>query len=245
MNCKALNILLSNDDGYQAEGITQLHAALAAEHQVLMVAPRQDCSGKSQSITLDRPLRLHQQDTDRYWVDGTPADSVMLGLSLLRPEGVDLVLSGINHGANLGDDCLYSGTLGAALEGRHFAKLCLAVSLCGHQHFVSAAAMVSRLLDSWPQLLASGCRVWSLNVPDLPLAQIKGIRLCALGARDKPLPAQAVLNPKGDSHYWVGLPGQGQGPDFDAIAQGYASLTPISSDRTHHWSLQQELPCCE
>lgn len=238
MSCKALNILLSNDDGYQALGINTLFDGLSSQHQVTLCAPKEDCSGRGQAITLDRPLALHSVAERRYWVDGTPADSVMLAISQLALAPLDLVLTGVNHGANLGDDVLYSGTLGAALEGRHHARLCLAVSLCGHQHFATALAVVERLLAHWPRLLTLPARVLSLNVPDLPLAQIKGIRVCGLGARSKPLPAMEVQNPKGASRFWVGLPGQGQGPDFEAIASGYASLSPITYDRTHQAALE-------
>lgn len=245
MSYKALNILLSNDDGYQAKGIQTLWQGLQTQHHLTLVAPRHDCSGKGQSITLDRPLRLQAIGDRQYWVDGTPADAVMLGLSAVLPEGVDVLLSGINHGANLGDDCLYSGTLGAALEARHYASVCLAVSLCGHQHFDTALAMVQSVLAQWPVLLASSAKVFSLNVPDLPLSQVKGLKLCALGSRGKPLAAQAVANPKDQQLYWIGLPGVGQGPDFDAIAQGYATLTPISTDRTDLQSLKEGLACCE
>ncbi|WP_233546118.1 5'/3'-nucleotidase SurE [Salinibius halmophilus] len=226
------NILLTNDDGIQAQGINRLFDRLSRSYRVKMIAPEDDCSGKSQSLTLDRPIKVRQIDGHRFAVQGTPADCIQLGSAHLIDAKPDVVISGINHGANLGDDVLYSGTLGAAREGRHIAKLCMAVSLAGNHHFDTAVQVVCEILQRLERAAMPSVRLLNINVPDIPYEQLQGFKVCRLGERPIAEPAQPVQDPKGQTHWWLGRLAPGQGEDFEAIKNGYVAITPIKLDET-------------
>ena len=239
-----MRILLSNDDWVHASGLHHLAQALAAVGEVVVVAPDRNHSGASHSLTLENPLRVEtMRDSGYIAVKGTPTDCVHLAIyELLKPQP-DLVVSGINHGANLGDDVLYSGTVAAATEGRYLGLPAIAVSLAGNQHFASAAAYAARLVQALQTSPLPADQILNVNVPDLPLDQIKGIKVTRLGTRH---PAEGVIveqDPRGRSIYWIGPPAAGQdagdGTDFAAIEAGYVSVTPLQVDRTAWRHLEQ------
>ncbi|WP_409420870.1 5'/3'-nucleotidase SurE [Pseudaeromonas sp. ZJS20] len=237
-----MKILLSNDDGVNALGIRCLHEALSALGQVILVAPDRNRSGASHSLTLETPLRLEQLPNGFYSVRGTPTDCVHLAVNELVPDA-DIVVAGINHGANLGDDVIYSGTVAAATEGRHLGLPAMAVSLVGETHFTSAAHYAALLLSRLQSSPLPSDQILNVNVPDLPLAQIKGIRVTRLGNRHR---AEAVISqrdPRGKPIYWIGPPGPmqdaGEGTDFAAIEAGYVSITPLHVDMTAYANLPE------
>lgn len=243
-----MRILISNDDGVHSPGIAALAEALGREHEVLVVAPDRDHSGASNSLTLTRPLTLDRLPNGFYRCDGTPTDCVHLGLRMFRDHAPDLVVSGINAGPNLGDDTLYSGTVAAAMEGRYLSLPSLAVSIerSDQWYWSSAAELALQLLRNW-QGLPSGM-VMNLNVPGMPLDQIKGIKPSRLGHRSMgadPIPA---LDPRGKERLWINLAGEAQerseGTDFWAIEHGYASLTPVQPDMTSHTVIEQLSRLC-
>lgn len=234
-----MHILLSNDDGYLAEGLTALFHALRPYARISVVAPDRNRSAASNSLTLDMPLRAHEADNGFIKVDGTPTDCVHLAITgLLDPEP-DMVFAGINHGANMGDDVLYSGTVAAATEGRFLGLPAVAISLVCRdepQHFDTAAEVAVVLLR---RLLAKPLprdTLLNVNVPDLPLDQLKGYQATRLGQRHKSEPVIKQSDPRGRTIYWVGPPGAqqdaGPGTDFDAVANGYVSITPLQLDLT-------------
>ncbi len=243
-----MRILLSNDDGYRARGIHALREALKDLGDITIVAPDRNRSGASNSLTLEMPLRVEQADADVYFVQGgTPTDCVHLAISGLFPFEPDMVVSGVNDGSNLGDDVLYSGTVAAATEGRFLGKPAVAVSLHTDglrgdavRHFATGAhfgRIIAERLVKTPLVLAmSRATILNVNVPNLPLDDIKGIRVTRLGNRHR---SEAVLraeDPRGRPVYWVGPAGAGQdagpGTDFDAVANGYVSVTPLTVDLT-------------
>ncbi len=237
-----MRILVSNDDGVHAEGIRALSEALAACGEVIVVAPDRNRSGASHSLTLEVPLRVTRiAETGYHAVKGTPTDCVHLAVNeLVRPEP-DMVVAGINHGANLGDDVIYSGTVAAATEGRHLGFPSLAISLVGKTHFATAAHYAAQLVKGMMVHPLPADQILNVNVPDLPLDQIKGIRVTRLGNRHR---AESVIcseDPRGQSIYWIGPPGSqqdaGEGTDFAAIEQGYVSITPLTIDMTAYSSL--------
>ncbi|MGL5949161.1 MAG: 5'/3'-nucleotidase SurE [Aeromonas sp.] len=235
-----MRVLVSNDDGVHAAGIHALAAALGAlpcVGELTVVAPDRNCSAASNALTLALPLRVSQlTDSGFYAVNGTPTDSVHLAVNALLDPKPDVVVSGINHGANLGDDVIYSGTVAAAMEGRHLGLPAIAISLVGDTHFASAAHYAALLLERLAHVPLGAQQILNVNVPDLPLAQIKGIQVTRLGCRH---PVDGVIraqDPRGAPIYWVGPPGQaadgGEGTDFAAIAAGYVSITPLTVDLT-------------
>ena len=240
-----MKILVSNDDGYLATGINVLAAALEPLADVTVVAPDRNRSAASNSLTLHQPLRVKEYAKNRYKVDGTPSDCVHLAVTGLLDEEPDLVVSGINHGANLGDDVIYSGTVAAAMEGRFLGLPTIAVSLVGHtlvgarlEHFDTAADVAARLVRKIAAARFPPDVVLNVNVPNIPLADLKGLRATRLGFRHK---AEQVIkddDPYGRPIYWVGPAGAGQdagvGTDFLAIDEGYASVTPLRVDLTRH-----------
>jgi 5'-nucleotidase len=241
-----LHILLSNDDGYFSAGLAALRAQLEELGTVTVVAPDRNRSGASNSLTLDQSLRAEEVAPNTWSVNGTPTDCVHLAITGLLEQEPDMVVSGINHGANLGDDVLYSGTVAAAMEGRSLGLPAVAVSLVlsGGEHFDAAAALARRMIE--PLLGARplpGKTILNINIPDLALADVRGLRATRLGFRHKAEPAVRTLD--GDSRpvYWVGPAGSGQdagpGTDFDAIANGYVSVTPIHVDLTAHYALPE------
>ncbi|MGC4027604.1 MAG: 5'/3'-nucleotidase SurE [Steroidobacteraceae bacterium] len=241
-----MKILVSNDDGYLAEGLVRLNETLRGFAETVVVAPDRNRSGASNSLTLDVPLRVFEAAPGVHYVmGGTPTDCVHLAISGYFDYEFDLVCSGINDGANLGDDTLYSGTVAAAIEGRFLGLPTVAFSLCmepdSGRHFSTAArvaeALVGRLLES---PLERGFTL-NVNIPDLPYSQIRGIKATRLGGRHRSKPIVPVSDPKGRRMYWIGPPGEGQdagpGTDFDAIASGYVSVTPLQIDLTRHHAL--------
>lgn len=237
-----MRILVSNDDGVNAQGIHVLSQALRPLGEVHVVAPDRNCSGASHSLTLEMPLRVSTiAETGYHAVKGTPTDCVHLAINeLLKPEP-DMVVSGINHGANLGDDVIYSGTVAAATEGRHLGYPSIAISLVGNTHFASAAHYAAILVQGLMKHPLPADQILNVNVPDLPLAKIKGIKVTRLGRRHR---AEAVISqadPRGQAIYWIGPPGAeqdaGEGTDFAAIEQGYVSITPLTIDMTAYQSL--------
>jgi len=244
--CARLKILISNDDGYRSEGIRTLRAALSTVADTTIVAPDRNRSGASNSLTLDVPLRVFESEPGVHFVvGGTPTDCVHLAISGLFDYEHDMVVSGINDGPNLGDDVLYSGTVAAAIEGRFLGLPTLAVSLCmepdSGRHF-KAAGEVARMLVS--QLLRKPlgeARILNVNVPDLPLRQLRGFRPTRLGYRHRSEPAIRAQDPRGREVYWIGPAGAqqdaGPGTDFEAVAEGYVSITPLQIDLTRHAAL--------
>ncbi|HEX5359883.1 MAG TPA: 5'/3'-nucleotidase SurE [Fluviicoccus sp.] len=244
-----MRILLSNDDGVLAPGLAALAQALKTIADVTVVAPESERSGFSSALTLDRPLRPLQLSNGFWSVNGTPADCVYLAVNGFFQEEPDMVISGINAGANLGDDVLYSGTVGAALEGRFLGKPSLAVSLCGAsvkqysepEQYQAAAEMVCKLVMHWKALQLPLHNIINMNVPDLPPKEIRGFRLTRLGKRERGFSVSTVEDPRGRKAYWIGLAGNPNktdaGTDFHAIDQGYVSLTPLQTDLTSHEAL--------
>jgi len=240
-----VKILVSNDDGYRAEGICRLREALATLAEVTVVAPDRNQSGASNSLTLDVPLRVFESEPGVYFVSGTPTDCVHLAISGLFDFEHDMVVSGVNDGANLGDDVLYSGTVAAAVEGRCLGLPTIAVSLCtgsgGGGHFETGAEVARRLVAQLLKRPLQSALVLNVNVPDVPFAQLRGLRASRLGYRHRSEPVMRALDPRGRPVYWIGPAGAqqdaGPGTDFDTVAQGYVSVTPLQVDLTRHAAL--------
>jgi 5'-nucleotidase len=240
-----MKILISNDDGYQSPGIRCLAAELAGHERIDVIAPERDRSGASNSLTLDQPLRPRIAENGFIYVDGTPTDCVHLAITGLLDEEPDIVVSGINAGANLGDDVIYSGTVAAAMEGRFLGLPAIAVSLVcdGSNHYETAARVVTALLNEMTSSSMPADTILNINVPDLPLARLKGLEVTRLGQRHKAEPVIRSVDPRGESIYWVGPPGgeqdAGPGTDFHAVRRGFASVTPIQVDLTRHRALAE------
>ncbi len=239
-----MHILISNDDGYQAQGIQVLATALQSYARVSVVAPDRNRSAASNSLTLEMPLRAVRCENGFVRVDGTPTDCVHLAITgLLDPEP-DMVFAGINHGANLGDDVLYSGTVAAATEGRFLGLPAIAISLASSnpRHFETAAQVAVTLMQKIMRQPLPDDTLLNVNVPDLPLSELKGFLATRLGQRHKAEPVIKSADPRGHTIYWVGPPGAeqdaGPGTDFDAIKNGYVSITPLQLDLTRHERLQ-------
>lgn len=238
-----MNILLSNDDGYLAPGINILRNTLRKQAHITLVAPDRNRSGASNSLTLDVPLRLTEHKGNIYSVNGTPTDSVHLGLTALYENEPDIVISGINAGANLGDDVLYSGTVAAAMEGRFLGFPAIAVSCASFQpkHFESAAHTVKLLLNQINTYPDHTNMILNVNVPDLPWHEIQGMQVTRLGQRHRAEPVHKNQDPRGNDIYWVGAPGEeedaGEGTDFYAIKHGFVSITPIHIDLTRYQAI--------
>jgi 5'-nucleotidase len=240
-----LKILVSNDDGYQAYGLRCLAAAMSELAEVVVVAPDRNRSGASNSLTLEVPLRIEQVSDNLYYVNGTPTDCVHLALTGLLEDEPDMVVSGINNGANLGDDVLYSGTVAAAMEGRFLGLPAVAISLVGDrpQHFEAAAELAKRLVSRLKTRPLPRDTILNVNVPDRALDDIGGFEVTRLGFRHRAEPAVRTTDPKSRTVWWVGPAGQGQdagpGTDFHAVANGRASVTPIKIDLTDHGALER------
>lgn len=235
-----MRILVSNDDGVMAPGIAVLAKELASIAEVEVIAPDRNRSGASNSLTLTRPLRVRQMDNGYYSVEGTPTDCVHLGLTGFLNPVADMVVSGINDGANLGDDILYSGTVAAAMEGRYLGLPAIAVSMVGDsiQHYQTAARVASQLVNKLRHNKLPAQTILNVNVPNLPWEEIKGIQVTRLGTRHGAEPIVKEFDPRGRPIYWVGPPGleadAGPGTDFYAIAQQCVSITPLHLDMTHY-----------
>ncbi|MEM8982221.1 MAG: 5'/3'-nucleotidase SurE [Pseudomonadota bacterium] len=240
-----MKILISNDDGYRSEGIAALVRTVQRRADIRVVAPDRNRSGASNSLTLENPLRVQRINDVTWCVNGTPSDCVHLALTGLFDDSPDMVISGINHGANLGDDTIYSGTVAAAMEGRFLGWPAIAVSLAGHrpQHFDAAAAVVDRLLDRLEADPLPADTILNVNVPDAPFASIRGIQATRLGFRHRSEPVQRSSDPKGREVYWIGAAGDGAdagpGTDFHAVDSGSVSVTPLKTDLTHHGQLDR------
>ncbi len=235
-----MRILIANDDGVNAPGLAALHEALRDFSDCTVVAPQQDCSGASSSMTLDRPLHPQALANGFISVDGTPTDCVHLALNGYLDKPVDMVVAGINLGANLGDDVLYSGTVAAALEGRFLARPAFAFSLVSREisNLAAAGWFARQLVEGQHKLSLPPHSVLNVNVPNLPLDEIRGIKLTRLGHRARAAAPVKSVNPRGKTGYWlaaVGTVADGEeGTDFHAIRQGYVSVTPLQLDRTFH-----------
>ncbi|MBL8471437.1 MAG: 5'/3'-nucleotidase SurE [Rhodocyclaceae bacterium] len=234
-----MRILLSNDDGYFATGIEILARALAAVADITVVAPERDRSGASNSLTLDRPLSLRRAANGFFHVNGTPTDCVHLAVTGMLDQLPDMVISGINHGANMGDDTIYSGTVAAATEGYLLGLPSIAISLTSHdgRHFESAARVARQLVENFSARVFDEPVLLNVNVPDLPFEQIQGMRVTRLGRRHKAEPVVKSFSPRNEPIYWVGAAGAaadaGEGTDFYAVQNGWVSITPLQIDLTH------------
>lgn len=235
-----MKILVSNDDGVLAPGIKILANELSTLGEVKVVAPDRNRSGASNSLTLTQPLRVKQLDNGYYSVDGTPTDCVHLALTGFLEPIADIVVSGINEGANLGDDVLYSGTVAAAMEGRYLGLPAIAISMVGDniQHYETAAIIAKQLVVKLSINKLPSQTILNVNVPDLPLNQIRGLQVTRLGTRHSAEPIIKEYDPRGRPIYWVGPPGieadAGAGTDFFAIKTGHVSITPLHLDMTHY-----------
>jgi 5'-nucleotidase len=247
-----VRILISNDDGYRARGIHALREGLKGLGDLTVVAPDRNRSGASNSLTLELPLRVGQAEPDVYFVEGTPTDCVHLAVSGLFPFEPDMVVSGVNDGSNLGDDVLYSGTVAAATEGRFLGKPAVAVSLHtdglrgdATRYFETGAhyarVIVERLLTT-PLVVTMGrATILNVNVPNIPLGEVRGVKITRLGNRHRSEAVIKAEDPRGRPVYWVGPAGASQdagpGTDFHAIAEGFVSVTPLTVDLTNHAAL--------
>ncbi len=240
-----MKILVSNDDGYLATGINVLTEALVEIADVVVVAPDRNRSAASNSLTVHSPLRVSKIADNRYTVDGTPSDCVHLALTGLLDDEPDLVVSGINHGANLGDDVIYSGTVAAAMEGRFLGLPTIAVSLAGDRlrHFNTAARVVTDMVQKLERASLAADVTLNVNVPDRPYDELTGVVAARLGFRHKSEPVIRARDPHGRTIYWVGPAGKGQdagpGTDFHAVDQGAVAVTPLKVDLTRHDTLPQ------
>ena len=233
-----MRILLSNDDGYFAPGIAALAQALSALGTVTVVAPERDRSGASNSLTLDRPLSIKKAANGFYYVNGTPTDCVHLAVTGFLDALPDVVVSGVNHGANMGDDTIYSGTVAAATEGFLLGIPSMAISLAGlgNDCFATAAEVARGLVERYIRKPLGEPMLLNVNVPDLPLTALQGTVVTRLGKRHKAEPVVKAVNPRGDAIYWVGAAGSaqdaGEGTDFYAVANRRVSVTPLQMDLT-------------
>ncbi len=234
-----MRILLSNDDGYFAPGLNILAEALAPLAEITVVAPERNRSGASNSLTLDRPLTVRRAHNGFYFVNGTPTDCVHLAVTGLLDHEPDMVISGINDGANMGDDTIYSGTVAAATEGYLLGIPSIAVSMSQHNaaYFETAARVIVDLVRHHQQTPVPAAALLNVNVPDIPYDQLRGTRVTRLGRRHK---AEAVIKsttPRGETVYWVGAAGAAQdadeGTDFHAVEHNQVSITPLQIDLTN------------
>ncbi|HHM05789.1 MAG TPA: 5'/3'-nucleotidase SurE [Gammaproteobacteria bacterium] len=240
-----MRILLSNDDGYLAPGLAALAEALSTIASVTVVAPDRNRSGASNSLTLDFPIRPSRAVNGFIYVDGTPTDCVHLAITGLLDHEPDMVLSGINAGANLGDDVLYSGTVAAAMEGRFLGLPAVALSLLGAEprHYGTGARVALQLVERLQHEPLPADTILNVNIPDLPWEALQGFEATRLGHRRKAEPVIRAEDPRGRDIYWVGPAGPeedaGPGTDFHAVRQGRVSITPLQVDLTRYAALEQ------
>ena len=233
-----MRILISNDDGYFAPGITLLAEVLASLAEVTIVAPERDRSGSSNSLTLDRPLTVRRARDRVFFVNGTPTDCVHLAVTGLLPDLPDIVIAGINHGANMGDDTIYSGTVAAATEGFLLGIPSIAISLAaeGGDHFTTAGQVALDLVKRFQRGAPVEPVLLNVNVPDVEHGKVRGMRVTRLGKRHKAEPVVKSSTPRGEAVYWVGAAGgaqdAGEGTDFHAVAANQVSVTPLQMDLT-------------
>lgn len=241
-----MRLLLTNDDGIFAPGLRALALALQKDHEIIVCAPDRECSGVSHSFTFLSPIRLKQVELEgvnapSYSVSGMPVDCVKLGTVNLMDKAPDMVVSGVNHGGNLGTDVLYSGTVSAAMEAAILGINALAVSCVGFpaQHFETSARLAASLLDKLHGLKAPAGTVFNLNVPDLPEREVKGLKLATIGNMEYDNLYEKRLDPRGNEYYWLSdslieNPKLQEGSDIYWMDEGYATLTPIMYDLTNH-----------
>lgn len=243
-----MEFLISNDDGIEAIGIRVLADSMRGLGNVTIVAPDKNCSGASNSLTLDSPIRIKQLKDNVFRVSGTPTDCVHLALTGLLSGDPDIVVSGINAGANLGDDVIYSGTVAAAMEGRFLGYPALALSLVfgedsAHHYYDTAGEAAIRLVRQLQRDPLPADTILNVNVPDCPWQEIRGIEVTRLGYRHRAEPVVKTMDPRGREMYWIGPAGAeqdaGPGTDFDAIRRKCISVTPIHVDLTRYQALDQ------
>lgn len=240
-----MRILISNDDGFLAPGLNILAKALAEIAEITVVAPDRNRSGASNSLTLTNPLRITTTENGFISVNGTPTDCVHIAVTGLLHEMPDMVVSGINEGSNLSDDVLYSGTVAAATEGRFLGLPSMAVSLAGPkcQHYQTAAHVAKLLVMRLVEDPIPKDTILNVNVPDLPLSELRGFQVTRLGTRHVAEPTIKALDPRGRRIFWIGQPGPeqdaGPGTDFYAVNTGYVSITPLHLDLTHYKAFEQ------
>lgn len=234
-----MRILLSNDDGYFAPGLAALAEALAGLGEIVVVAPEQNRSGASNSLTLDRPLFLKQAANGFHFVNGTPTDCVHLAVTGMLDKLPDIIVSGINLGANMGDDTIYSGTVAAATEGFLLGIPSIAISLTSFEgnNFDSAGLVARELVERFIRNPINEPVLLNVNVPDRPHAELRGMEVTRLGRRHKAEPVVKMISPRNETVYWVGAAGaaadSGAGTDFNAVDRGFVSITPLQIDLTH------------
>lgn len=235
-----MRILLSNDDGYFAPGLESLATALSVIADIVVVAPERDRSGASNSLTLDRPLSLHRSHRGFFYVNGTPTDCVHLAVTGMLDTLPDMVVSGINDGANMGDDTIYSGTVAAATEGFLLGIPAIAISLArfSEGNFSTAARIAAELVQRYQRDKLHGTVLLNVNVPDVPYEELQGMEVTRLGRRHKAEPVVKSQSPRGETVYWVGAAGPvqdaGEGTDFFAIQRNRVSVTPLQIDLTRY-----------
>jgi len=233
-----VKILISNDDGYQAEGIKTLTQYLSQDHEVIVVAPNENKSAASSSLTLHKPLQPIKVDDNIYSIDATPSDCVHLALCGFLTEKIDLVVTGINFGPNLGDDVIYSGTVAGAIEGRFLGLPSIAISLAswGGNNFKTAGKIAQKVVNIIHTSQLSHDTVLNVNVPDVPYENIQGFQTTRLGKRH--MSEESIKDKDDSSLYWIGENGKeadnGVGTDFHAIANNYVSITPLQIDLTKY-----------
>jgi 5'-nucleotidase len=238
-----MRILISNDDGYQAKGIKQLAESLSEISDIIIVAPNENKSAASSSLTIGKPLKPIQIEHNIYAIDATPSDCVHLALCGFIKESIDLVVTGINFGANLGDDVIYSGTVAGAIEGRFIGLPSIAISLASFEceYFETAGAIAKQLVAQIDKAPLSHNTIINVNVPDVPLSNIKGIKSTRLGNRHKSDPS--IQDENNPSLFWIGENGKeadnGEGTDFHAIANNFVSVTPLQIDLTKYSEVKQ------
>lgn len=235
-----MNILLSNDDGVMAQGLKILAQTLREVAKLTIMAPDRNRSGASNSLTLNQPLRVKTLEESIYSIEGTPTDCVHLALTGFLKEPIDMVVSGINEGANLGDDVLYSGTVAAAMEGRSLGLPAIALSMVGDKikHYETGARIALMLIEKLKTHTLPAQTILNVNIPDVPMSEIKGLQVTRLGTRHKSEPTVQSIDPRGHDIYWIGPPGveadAGPGTDFHAVRQGFVSITPLHLDMTNY-----------
>jgi len=234
-----MRILISNDDGYFAPGLAALVRAMNGLGDITVVAPEQNQSGSSNSLTLERPLSVRRAESGFFYINGTPTDCVHIALTGLLDQQPDLIVSGINNGQNMGDDTLYSGTVAAAMEGYNFGIPSFAFSLDArlNQHFDTAERVVRNLIEQYLADPLPAPLLLNVNIPNLPFEQLRGTVCTRLGRRHPSEPVIRTVNPRGETVYWIGPAGAaregGPGTDFHAVASGQVSVTPLQLDLTH------------
>jgi len=234
-----MRILLSNDDGYFAPGLAALAEALCEVGDVVVVAPEQNRSGASNSLTLDRPLFLKKAANGFHYVNGTPTDCVHLAVTGMLDTLPDIIVSGVNLGANMGDDTIYSGTVAAATEGYLLGIPSIAVSLTSFEgkNFATAGRVARELVERFSRQPVWDPILLNVNVPDIPYSQLNGQEVTRLGRRHKAEPVVKTVSPRNETLYWIGAAGAaadaGPGTDFNAVDRGFVSITPLQIDLTH------------